>query len=181
MVCFFLFYFESTGGCLPFLFDLFKIVDWNLCGVLDAIKSMDETEIHEQNVFVEPVSMMSKDPLEGEIELMETEFQIDIKTNENQSDSKNDEEREDILFDTEQTSDRMTSNVEIPARIDTVRIDTGTKVKLRRIQSTAQREEKKYSCEICNKSFQSKILVKRHLIKHFEKSEKPKCTICKEQ
>lgn len=124
---------------------------------------------------------MSEDPLEGEIELMETEFQIDIKTKENQSDSKNYEEREDISIDTKQTCDGKTSSVEIFARIDTARIDTITKVKSRRNRSTAPRKETKYSCEICNKSFRSKILVKRHLIKHFEKSEKPKCTICKEQ
>ncbi|RYZ76441.1 MAG: hypothetical protein EOP04_32070, partial [Proteobacteria bacterium] len=65
---------------------------------------MDETEIHQENVCVEPVSLTSGDPLAVEVGLMDTKFQIDVETEENGAIISNDDECDDIWSNADQIS-----------------------------------------------------------------------------
>lgn len=131
---------------------------------------MEEIEIHQENVYPDPISMISGDLLEGEIELMDTKYQIDMEIEENEAIPKNKKECNDISYDTDQS----TSTTEPMARID---IDTGAKSTKNRLES--RNPKPKYICEICNEAFRLKLHIKKHLSTHFR--YKPKCTICKER
>lgn len=121
---------------------------------------MDETEIHQENVCIEPVSMVSHDPLTDEIELMETKFQIDMETEGNKAISNNNVECDSTWTDEKQ--------IEIKTEPFAL-IDVHKEAKSSSSALDSQSDENEYICDTCSESFGSKSSIKRHLREHFEK------------
>lgn len=137
---------------------------------------MDEMNIHEEDVCVEPVSMGSGDLTTGEIELMDTKFQIDMETEEIGAVFNANVECDEIGSEYNQIYEQNTINTKPMAHIA-----THPESKSSRDPLDSPSDANKYICDVCNESFGSKFLVKRHLHAHFEKPKKPTCHICKEQ